>query len=159
YLMNRFLKKILNGSQNRQENISSPFKSNNEKKIQIAACALLVEIGKADRNFTDDERVKIISIMENTFNVGEDYVNELIELSEKNFDENESIYEYTTIINNSFTNDEKFELLKNIWRLIYTDDNLSRYEEHLVKMIGTLLNIEYTNIIGAKLLIKEELNK
>ncbi|MGA9295463.1 MAG: TerB family tellurite resistance protein [Ignavibacteriaceae bacterium] len=157
--MNRFLKKILNGSQNRQENISSPFKSNNEKKIQIAACALLVEIGKADRNFTDDERVKIISIMENTFNVGEDYVNELIELSEKNFDENESIYEYTTIINNSFTNDEKFELLKNIWRLIYTDDNLSRYEEHLVKMIGTLLNIEYTNIIGAKLLIKEELNK
>jgi len=157
--MNRFLKKILNGSQNRQENISSPAKSNNEKKIQIAACALLVEIGKADRNFTDDERGKIISIMENTFNVEEDYVNELIELSEKNFDENESIYEYTTIINNNFTNDEKFELLKNIWRLIYTDDNLSRYEEHLVKMIGTLLNIEYTNIIGAKLLIKEELNK
>ena len=124
---------------------------------QIAACALLVEIGKADSNFTNEERKKIISIMKNTFNVEEDYVNELIELSEKNFDENESIYEYTTIINNNFTNDEKFELLKNIWRLIYTDENLSRYEEHLVKMIGTLLNIEYSNIIGAKLLIKEEL--
>ena len=155
--MNRFLKKILNGSQNRQEIISSSVKPNNEKKIQIAACALLVEIGKADSNFTNEERKKIISIMKNTFNVEEDYVNELIELSEKNFDENESIYEYTTIINNNFTNNEKFELLKNIWRLIYTDDNLSRYEEHLVKMIGTLLNIEYSNIIGAKLLIKEEL--
>jgi uncharacterized tellurite resistance protein B-like protein len=157
--MNRFLKRILNGSQNRQESIGSPVKPNNEKKIQIAACALLVEIGKADSNFTNEERKKIISIMKNTFNVEEDYVNELIELSEKNFDENESIYEYTTIINNNFTNDEKFELLKNIWRLIYTDDKLSRYEEHLVKMIGTLLNIEYSNIIGAKLLIKEELNK
>ena len=155
--MNRFLKKILNGSQNRQEIISSSVKPNNEKKIQIAACALLVEIGKADSNFTNEERKKIISIMKNTFNVEEDYVNELIELSEKNFDENESIYEYTTIINNNFTNDEKFELLKNIWRLIYTDENLSRYEEHLVKMIGALLNIEYSNIIGAKLLIKEEL--
>ena len=155
--MNRFLKKILNGSQNRQEIINSSVKPNNEKKIQIAACALLVEIGKADSNFTNEERKKIISIMKNTFNVEEDYVNELIELSEKNFDENESIYEYTTIINNNFTNDEKFELLKNIWRLIYTDENLSRYEEHLVKMIGTLLNIEYSNIIGAKLLIKEEL--
>ena len=155
--MNRFLKKILNGSQNRQEIINSSVKPNNEKKIQIAACALLVEIGKADSNFTNEERKKIISIMKNTFNVEEDYVNELIELSEKNFDENESIYEYTTIINNNFTNNEKFELLKNIWRLIYTDENLSRYEEHLVKMIGTLLNIEYSNIIGAKLLIKEEL--
>lgn len=155
--MNRFLKKILNGSQSRQENVNLPVKPNNEKKIQIAACALLVEIGKADSNFTDEERNKIISIMRNIFNVEEDYINELIELSEKNFDENESIYEYTTIINNNFTNNEKFELLKNIWRLIYTDDNLSRYEEHLVKMIGTLLNIEYSNIIGAKLLIKEEL--
>lgn len=157
--MNRFLKKILNGSQNRAENINNTVKTNKEKKLQIAACALLVEIGKADSNFTEKERKKIISIMKNTFNLEEDYINELIELSEKEFDENESIYEYTTIINNNFNNDEKFELLKNIWRLIYTDDNLNRYEEHLVKMIGTLLNIEYSNIIGAKLLIKEELKK
>ena len=157
--MNRFLNKILNGSQNRKENINGPVISGNGKKIQIAACALLVEIGKADNNFTDEERRKIISIMEDTFNIEEDYINELIELSEKNFDENESIYEYTTIINDNFSNNEKFELLKNIWRLIYTDDNLNRYEEHLVKMIGTLLNIEYSNIIGAKLIIKEEMQK
>ena len=157
--MKKFLKKILNGSQNRQENIGSSFKPNNEKKLQIAACALLVEIGNADNNFTDVERKKIISIMKDTFNIEEDYINELIELSEKNFDENESIYEYTSIINDNFSIEEKFELLKNIWRLIYTDDNLNRYEEHLVKMIGSLLNIEYSNIIGAKLLIKEELKK
>ena len=157
--MKKFLKKILNGSQNRQENIGSSFKPNNEKKLQIAACALLVEIGNSDNNFTDVERKKIISIMKDTFNIEEDYINELIELSEKNFDENESIYEYTSIINDNFSIEEKFELLKNIWRLIYTDDNLNRYEEHLVKMIGSLLNIEYSNIIGAKLLIKEELKK
>ena len=54
--MNRFLKRILNGSQNRQESIDSPVKPNNEKKIRIAACALLVEIGKADSNFTHEER-------------------------------------------------------------------------------------------------------
>ena len=157
--MKKFLKKILNGSQVNQENIDYSLKSNSEKKLQIAACVLLVEIGKADSNFTQGERRKIISIMENTFNVEEDYVNELIELSEKKIEENNSIYEYTTIINNNFSNNEKFELLKNLWRLIFTDNNLDNYEEHLVKMIGTLLNIEYSNIIGAKLLIKEELKK
>ncbi len=157
--MKKFLKKILNGSQVNQENIDYSLKSNSKRKLQLAACALLVEIGKADNNFTQEERRKIISIMEDTFNVEEDYVDELIELSEKNFDENESIYEYTTIINNNFSNNEKFELLKNLWRLIFTDNNLDNYEEHLVKMIGTLLNIEYSNIIGAKLLIKEELKK
>jgi uncharacterized tellurite resistance protein B-like protein len=155
--MFEFINKILNGSQTNEENFQSPLKIDSEKKLQIAACTLLVEMGKADSDFTLEERRKIISIMENTFQVEENYVNELIELSEKRINENDSIYEYTTIINENFSNSEKFELLKNLWRLIYTDNNLDKYEEHLVKKIGTLLNIEYSNIIGAKLLVKEEL--
>jgi len=157
--MIKFLEKILNGSQYNGENVKESYVSNNEKKLQIAACTLLVELGKADSNFTDDERKKIISIMENTFNIDEDYIKDLIELSEKEIDENDSIYEYTTLINENFTNDEKFELLKNLWRLIYIDNSLDKYEEHLVKKIGTLLNIEYTNIISTKLIVKEELKK
>ena len=97
--------------------------------------------------------------MEDIFNVEEDYIKDLIELSEREIDENDSIYEYTALINENFSNDEKFELLKNLWRLIYIDNNLDKYEEHLVKKIGTLLNIEYTNIISAKLIVKEELKK
>ncbi len=157
--MIKILKKILSSSQGKNENINNSSISNNEKKIQIAACTLLVEMGKADSNFTVEEREKIISIMKNIFNIEEDYINELIELSEKKINESDSIYEYTTIINENFTNTEKYELIKNLWRLIYTDDELNKYEEHLVKKIGILLNIEYTNIIAAKLLVKEELNK
>ena len=157
--MIKFLKKVLEGSQYIEKDRANSFKNNNEKKLQIAACTLLVELGKADSNFTNDERKKIISIMESTFNVEENYIKDLIELSEKEIDANDSIYEYTTVINGNFTNDEKFELLKNLWRLIYIDDNLDKYEEHLVKKIGTLLNIEYTNIISAKLIVKEELRK
>ena len=157
--MIKLLKKVLEGSQYNEKDRAYSLGNNNEKKIQIAACTLLVEIGKADSNFTNDERKKIISIMEDTFNVEEAYIKNLIELSEKEIDANDSIYEYTTVINEKFTNDEKFELLKNLWRLIYIDDNLDKYEEHLVKKIGTLLNIEYTNIISAKLIVKEELRK
>ena len=157
--MIKLLKKVLEGSQYNEKDRAYSLGNNNEKKIQIAACTLLVEIGKADSNFTNDERKKIISIMEDTFNVEEAYIKNLIELSEKEIDANDSIYEYTSVINENFTNDEKFELLKNLWRLIYIDDNLDKYEEHLVKKIGTLLNIEYTNIISAKLIVKEELRK
>ena len=157
--MMRFLKKMLTGSQSNEKNVNNSFHINSIKKLQIAAGTLLVEIGKADSNFTGEERKKIISIMRDTFYIEEDYINELIELSERQIDESDSIYEYTTIINEKFTNAEKFELLKNLWRLIYIDNNLDKYEEHLVKKIGTLLNIEYTNIISAKLLVKEELKK
>jgi uncharacterized tellurite resistance protein B-like protein len=157
--MIRFLKTILTSGNNNDKGIEQLHSHDfdNEKKIQIAACTLLVEMGKADSNFTDDERQAIISIMQDTFNLEEDYIKELIELSESKASENDSIYEYATLINNNFTNEEKFNLLKNLWRLIFIDDNLDKYEERLVKKIGVLLNIEYSNIISAKLIVKEEM--
>ncbi len=157
--MIRFLENILSSSQRKNDNDNNSSINNNDKKLQIAACTLLVEMGKADSNFTAEEREKIISIMKNIFSIEEDYINELIELSEKKISESDSIYEYTTIINENFSNTEKYELIKNLWRLIYTDDVLNKYEEHLVKKIGILLNIEYTNIISAKLIVKDELKK
>jgi uncharacterized tellurite resistance protein B-like protein len=154
--MIRFLKTVLTNAKN-EIGESYPLEYEHDKKLQIAACILLVEIGKADSNFTNDERQAVISIMQDTFDIEENYIEELIELSEKKVNENDSIYEYTTLINNNFTNEEKFNLLKNLWRLIFIDNNLDKYEEHLVKKIGTLLNIEYSNIISAKLLVKEEM--
>lgn len=130
-----------------------------QKKLQIATCALFVELAKADSNFTEDERNKIISIMKDAFNLEEDYINELLELSEEEVKDSVSIYEFTSIINQYFTEEEKFELLKDLWRLIYVDDHLHKYEDMLIKRIGATLNLEHQKIIGAKLLVKEEIEQ
>jgi len=50
------------------------------------------------------------------------------------------------------------ELLKNRWRLIYTDEKLDKYEDRLIKIIGGMINIEHKQIINTKLLIRKELN-
>jgi uncharacterized tellurite resistance protein B-like protein len=47
---------------------------------------------------------------------------------------------------------------KNLWRLIYIDKTLHSHEDHLIKKIGTILNMEHRDIIAAKLMIKEEKN-
>jgi uncharacterized tellurite resistance protein B-like protein len=135
------------------------FKANGEKKLQVATCALLIEMAKADNEFSNDERKKIISLIQKTFNLDKEYVDELIELSEKKIRESISIYEFTTIINENFSKEEKFELLKNLWRLIYVDDTLDMHEDHLIKRIGNTLNMEHRDVIAAKLLVKEEKNE
>ena len=132
------------------------FKVNEEKKLQVATCALLIEMAKADNEFTDDERMKIISVMHKTFNLDKEYVDELIELSEERIKESISIYEFTTTINQNFSKDEKYELLKNLWRLIYVDETLNMHEDHLIKKIGNTLNMEHRDVIAAKFLVKEE---
>lgn len=133
--------------------------STTDKKVQIATCALLIEMANADDNFTEVERKKIISAMQRTFDLSREYVDELIELSEERIKKSIDIYGFASTINQNFSKDEKFELLKNLWRLIYTDEALNMNEDHLIKKIGNTLNMEHSDIISAKLMVKKENKK
>ena len=97
--------------------------------------------------------------MQNTFNLDEDCVHELIELSEKKLEESIGVYEFTSIINEHFNREEKLELLEDLWKIIYVDDKLDKYEDRLVKVIGGLINVDHKDIINAKLLVKEQLKR
>ncbi|RKY94263.1 MAG: hypothetical protein DRQ01_02775 [Ignavibacteriae bacterium] len=132
---------------------------NQHKKLQVATAALFIEMAKADGNFSDEERERVIHIMQNTFNLDEDCVHELIELSEKKLEESISVYEFTSIVNNHFSRDEKLELLEDLWKIVYVDDKLDKYEDRLVKVIGGLINVDHKDIINAKLLVKENLKR
>jgi uncharacterized tellurite resistance protein B-like protein len=127
------------------------------RKLEIATCTLFIEVAKADSNFTPEERDKIISYMKSEFGLDNEHVEGLIDLAERNINENDSIYEYTIIINDNFSNDEKYELLKKLWRLIFADNKLDMYEEHIIKKIGGLINMEHRDIIASKLEVKEEM--
>jgi len=126
------------------------------KKLQIATCAIFLEMAKSDDNCTEEERHEIVSIMQRTFDLEKEYADELIELAKASLVQSISIYEFTEIINQNFSPDEKFELMKNLWRLIYTDQKLDKYEDQLAKKLGTMLHLEHRDVIAAKLMVKGE---
>ena len=156
--MFEYLRKIF--ADNQTPINQSPVKSSPEsknQKIEIAACALFIEIAKADGEFTDEERKFIISEMKSTFNLDDDYVNDLILLAEQRVKESVSLYEFTGVINTTFTFEEKIELIESLWKLIYKDEKLNQYEDHLIKRIAATINIEHKQIINAKLWVKEQM--
>lgn len=156
--MFEYLRKIFADNQTpiNQSPINSSPESKNQK-IEIAACALFIEIAKADGEFTDEERKFIISEMKSTFNLDDDYVNDLILLAEQRVKESVSLYEFTGVINTTFTFEEKIELIESLWKLIYKDEKLNQYEDHLIKRIAATINIEHKQIINAKLWVKEQM--
>lgn len=152
-----YLRKILSPEAETPDYMPETRNSKNEKrKLEIATCALFVEMAKADDEVTKDERNKILKVMKETFALEDECVNDLIELSEQKIKESISLYEFTSIINEKYSNEDKFELIKNLWKLIYIDKTLNMYEDHLVKKIGTMLNLDHKRIIDAKLIVKEE---
>lgn len=153
-----YLRKVF--SDNQSNTIRSTEKSSIErsnKKIEIAACALFIEIANADGEFTDEERKFIISEMKSTFNLDDDYVNDLMTLAEERVKESVSLYEFTGVINITFTHEEKIELIESLWKLIYKDEKLNQYEDHLIKRIAATINIEHKQIINAKLWVKQQM--
>jgi len=159
--MFEYLKKILEPEKDEefQQLQTGKAKQSPRKKLEVASAALFIEIAKADGDFSDDERKRIIDLMKDEFDLDEECVNELLELSEKKVQQSVSVYEFTSIINEGFNQQEKLELLKNLWRIVYVDGKLDSHEDQLIKIIGTTMNIEHKDIIGAKLFVKQELRK
>jgi uncharacterized tellurite resistance protein B-like protein len=129
------------------------------QRIEVATCALFIEIANADDEFTNDEKTKIVNYMQQIFHVSEEYVHDLMEMAQENIKDSVSIYEFTTLVNEHFSQDEKFEILINLWKLIFADGVISPDEDHLIKKIGSNLHFSHKQIIDAKLIAKQELGK
>lgn len=159
--MFEYLRKVL--SAEKYEQITQLEKAETHKfpgkKYQVATAALLVEIAKADGDFSEDERKRIINLMKKDFDLDDECVDELMELSEQKVRDSISVYEFTSVINETFSQTEKYELLKNLWRIIYEDGKLDSHEDRLIKIIGSTMNIEHKDIIAAKLFVKQEMGR
>jgi uncharacterized tellurite resistance protein B-like protein len=159
--MFEYLRRVLSPEQDEQisKEVKTSFPKTISKKYQVATAALLIEIAKADGDFSADERKRIIDLMKNDFDLEDECVNELLALSEQKVKDSVSIYEFSSVINENFSQQEKFELIKNLWRIIYEDGKLDSHEDRLIKIIGSTMNLEHKEVIGAKLFVKQEMGK
>lgn len=157
--MFEYLRKVLSTERDEQvsQEIEASATKSTSKKYQVATAALLVEVAKADGNFSEDERKRIINLMKKDFDLDDECVNELLALSEQKVKDSVSIYEFSSVINENFTHQEKLDLIKNLWRIIYEDGKLDSHEDRLIKIIGSTLNLEHKSIIAAKIFVKQEM--
>ena len=153
--MINFLKDLIYGEENGGS--TSHDYSDKSKRVQIATCALFIEVANSDDEFSDDERELIFDLMKNEYDLSEEEIHELMELSHEQIAESVSLYEFTDIINKNFNPAEKYAVLKNLWRLILVDGKLDKHEEYFVRKISNNLNLEHKDLIAAKMEVKKEI--
>lgn len=151
--MFEFLKKVLSTEDTNKNPVDD-----NKFKLQVSICMLLVDIAKIDGNFSNSEKENIRELLIRDFDVKDEEIDQMIEKAEAVLKRDDSIYDFTQEINKSLGNEQKYELLKNLWRLVFIDRKNDMYEEHLVKKIGGLLDLDNRDVIAAKLSIKDELH-
>ena len=127
--------------------------------IQLAAAALLIELSRADYKREPVEQAAVETALQKRFDLSEEQLNQLIELAEEENQEATSLYQFTSLIKDNYSMEQRFELVKMLWQVAVADGEISKYEDHLIRKIAELIYLPHSEFIRAKLLTLEQANQ
>ena len=129
----------------------------NERQVQIATAALLVEMVRMDERMDDAERRAVFDAVRRCLTLREEDTTELMQLAEAEAQQATDYFQFTSLINQSFTAEQKEQVVEQLWRIAYADGDLHRYEEHLVRKIAELIYVPHSAFIAAKLRARDHM--
>jgi len=128
-----------------------------ERGIQHATAALLIELSKADFEEDNEERAFVLDTLTRAFNLDQHALDQLVEWAEAATADATDLYQFTKLVNEHYNNDQKIELLENLWKVAYVDGRIDRYEEQFIRRIAGLFNLPHSDFIKAKISAREDL--
>lgn len=125
--------------------------TNTQQQTQLAAVALMIEIIAVDDAEHESEKAMLKQILSRHFDIGAEAADSLIAEAEKAHEQATDFYRFTTEINQSFSAEQKVELIEHLWLLAYADDHLHELEQHVIRKLASLLHVSHKDFIAAKL--------
>ena len=127
------------------------------QRIDVAVAVVLLEMAHADRDLADLEKQLVEDLLQHKFQLDADQVAELLELAEETRRESFDLQQFTSLINEGFSREEKFLVMETLWRIIYADGVLDKYEDALARQLAALLRLSHREAIDLKLKVLNEL--
>ncbi len=124
--------------------------------LQVAAAALLIEIGKADYASSDAEQTAITEAIRRRSGLDDNELAELMADARRSSAQSTSLYEYTSLINQHYSVEDKFALILELWRVAAADGDIHKYEDHLIRRIADLIYVSHSDFIRAKLQVLQD---
>lgn len=118
--------------------------------LHIAACALLLELAYADEEFSTSEQLHIEAVLRRHFNLGAEEAQELMVLAAREQAEAIDLYQFTTLIRDSYDLGQKTLLAEIMWGLILADGEIAKREAYMLRKIANLLDLEPGYLSEAK---------
>ena len=128
-----------------------------QKGIEYATAALMIELAKADFEEDDIERQLILAMLHDTFDIEGEYLEELMQTAEAASADASDLFQFTSLVNDHYDNEQKIMLLENLWRVAYADGRLDKYEEQFVRKIAGLINLPPSEFTKTKLRVKHQI--
>ncbi len=121
-----------------------------EHQLQLACAALMIEVLYADYSVDQSEIDTLRKALQDNFDLKIDEAESLIQLAEEERAQATDYYQFTSLINEFYTQQQKRELVTRLWQMAYADHTVHKLEEHLVRRLADLLHVPHSAFIQSK---------
>ena len=133
------------------------FNKNLDKKVNnhfVNVAALLIHAAKIDENYSNKE-AEIIKQTLIKIGAKNEEINEILEKGKKIEEDSNQILDFTKEVKN-MDNQKKIEIVENLWRIVYSNNEADMYETSLMRKLAGLLYIDSDVMGNIKSKIKKE---
>jgi uncharacterized tellurite resistance protein B-like protein len=103
-----------------------------------------------DAELTDEERERIARHAREDLGVAPDDVREVLRLAEEARRESVDLYQFTKLVTEGFSRDQRLRLIEAIWGVVYSDGVLTAVEGQLARRIAELLGFQHPEVQAAR---------
>ena len=121
-----------------------------DRALELACAALMFEVARADFSVETTEQDAVTSLLTAQFNLSADEVFTITEAAIEQADAATCLFEFTRTLNELASAEQKRNLLAMMWRVAMADNEISRYEEHVIRKVADLLYVPHSDFIAAK---------
>ncbi|MGZ4968775.1 MAG: tellurite resistance TerB family protein [Methylobacter sp.] len=134
-----------------EQHLALPSSENlSEQKLQLATVVLFLEMMHMDDKIETTEQEIILALVQQNFSLDAGQAASLIELAEQQRKQATDYFQFTSLINKEYSQDQKVQLIESLWKIAFIDGVLDMNEEYLVRKIADLLHVPHTAFIMAK---------
>jgi uncharacterized tellurite resistance protein B-like protein len=126
-------------------------------QLGLATAAVLLDIGYADGEFSPAEDGDLAGYLQRAFALDEAGARDLVEAAKEIRGRTIDHFDLTNFIRRNASLEERVEIVKTMWRMVYSDGKLTEYENYLVRKLADLLGLEHHVMIDAKVNVLREM--
>ena len=128
----------------------------NKNEEIISAAAMLMSIAKADDIVEDNERESITDILIDFFQLSsKSEIVPIIKQANNKLEKSTDIFEFGRILNQHWIYQDKVDFICCAFEVGYSDGDLHYFEEHIIKKVATILNVNHQDLINSRIEMKK----
>ena len=121
-----------------------------QQAARLAGAALLLEVADSDYQRSPDEKKAVVAAIRKGFGINAPQAEELIGLAAAEQADATDYFQFTSLINRTYSKEQKTQLIEALWQVAFADKEIHKFEEHLVRRLADLLHVPHSDFIAAK---------